>query len=141
MRRVWPFKWDENGEKLILVSHRIWKPTPGKPLDRENTVEEDLRELNEQNDGVEIFADPYQMHRSITTLQLRFHLKGRFYGREEAALPLPSEYAKRVRYSCVPFWVNRTRTTTVFMLCESDSLYLCTARESEQVSTFWQWPS
>ena len=46
-----------------------WKPTPGKPLDLENTVEEDLRELNEQNDVVEIFADPYQMHRSITTLQ------------------------------------------------------------------------
>jgi phage terminase large subunit-like protein len=62
-------KWDENGEKLILVPHRIWKPTPGKPLDLENTVEEDLRELNEQNDVVEIFADPYQMHRSITTLQ------------------------------------------------------------------------
>lgn len=62
-------KWDENGEKLILVSHRIWKPTPGKPLDLENTVEEDLRELHEQNDVVEIFADPYQMHRSITTLQ------------------------------------------------------------------------
>ena len=41
----------------------------GKPLDLENTVEEDLRELNEQNDVVEIFADPYQMHRSITTLQ------------------------------------------------------------------------
>jgi len=32
---------------------------------KKNTVEEDLRELNEQNDVVEIFADPYQMHRSI----------------------------------------------------------------------------
>ena len=62
-------KWDENGEKLILVSHSIWKPTPGRPLGLENTVEDDLRELNEQNDIVEIFADPYQMHRSITTLQ------------------------------------------------------------------------
>jgi len=62
-------RWDNAGEKLILVSHRIWKPTPGRPLDLENTVEEDLRELNEQNDVVEIFADPYQMHRSITTLQ------------------------------------------------------------------------
>ena len=38
-------------------------------LVKKNTVEEDLRELNEQNDVVEIFADPYQMHRSITTLQ------------------------------------------------------------------------
>ena len=32
-------KWDEAGEKLILVSHRIWKPTPSQPLDLENTVE------------------------------------------------------------------------------------------------------
>jgi hypothetical protein len=41
-------RWDEAGEKLILVSYRIWKPTPTEPLDLENTVEEDLRELNEQ---------------------------------------------------------------------------------------------
>ena len=34
-------KWDETGEKLVLVSHRIWKPTPTEPLDLENTVEED----------------------------------------------------------------------------------------------------
>ena len=62
-------KWDEQGEKLILVSHRIWKPSPLKPLDLENTVEQDLRDLNDWGDVVEIVADPYQMHRSITTLQ------------------------------------------------------------------------
>jgi phage terminase large subunit-like protein len=62
-------KWDEQGEKLILVSHRIWKPTPNKPLDLENTVEQDLRDLNEQGDVVEYLADPYQMHRSISILQ------------------------------------------------------------------------
>ena len=62
-------RWDEAGEKLILVSHRIWKPTPSQPLDLENTVEEDLRSLNDQGDVMEILADPYQMHRSITTLQ------------------------------------------------------------------------
>jgi hypothetical protein len=28
-----------------------------------------LRELNQQNAVVEILAEPYQMHRSITTLQ------------------------------------------------------------------------
>ncbi|HEY2922941.1 MAG TPA: hypothetical protein VGK77_28515, partial [Candidatus Binatia bacterium] len=61
-------KWDEDGEKLILVSHRIWKPTPMQPLDLENTVEEDLRTLNDQNDVVEVLCDPYQLHRSITTL-------------------------------------------------------------------------
>ena len=62
-------KWDEAGEKLILVSHRIWKPTPAQPLNLEDTVEQDLRDLNDQGDVVEILADPYQMHRSITTLQ------------------------------------------------------------------------
>jgi hypothetical protein len=62
-------KWDEAGEKLILVSHRIWKPTPAQPLNLEDTVEQDLRDLTDQADVVEILADPYQMHRSITTLQ------------------------------------------------------------------------
>jgi hypothetical protein len=62
-------KWDEAGERLVLVSHNIWKPTPTQPLNLENTVEEDLRNLNDQSDVVEILADPYQMHRSITTLE------------------------------------------------------------------------
>ena len=62
-------RWDDAGEKLILVSHRIWKPTPTQPLDLENTVEQDLRDLNDQCDVVEYLADPYQFHRSITTLQ------------------------------------------------------------------------
>jgi phage terminase large subunit-like protein len=62
-------RWDEIGEKLILVSHRIWKPTPTEPLDLESTVEQDLRHLNDQNYVVEFLADPYQFHRSISTLQ------------------------------------------------------------------------
>jgi hypothetical protein len=62
-------KWDDNGEKLILVSHRIWKPTPTQPLNLEETIEEDLRALNEHGDVQEILSDPYQMHRSISTLQ------------------------------------------------------------------------
>ena len=52
-----------------MSSHRIWKPTPTQPLDLEATVEEDLRDLGEQSDLVEILVDPYQAHRSITTLQ------------------------------------------------------------------------
>src|SRR5262245_17542251 len=62
-------KWNESGDKLILVSHRIWKPSPSQPLDLETTVEEDLRELNHQNEVVEAYADPYQFHRSMITLQ------------------------------------------------------------------------
>jgi phage terminase large subunit-like protein len=62
-------KWDENGERLILVSHRIWKPSPSQPLDLEHTVEQDLRDLDENGDVVEILVDPYQAHQSVTTLQ------------------------------------------------------------------------
>ena len=39
-----------------------------EPLDFENTLEEDLRDLNDQADVVEYLADPYQFHRSLTTL-------------------------------------------------------------------------
>ena len=38
-------------------------------LVKKNTVEEDLRDLNDQNDVAEGLADPYRLHRSITTLQ------------------------------------------------------------------------
>ena len=62
-------RWDEKGQGLMLVSHRIWKPTPHQPINLENTIEQDLRDLNDHADVVEILADPYQMHRSITTLQ------------------------------------------------------------------------
>ena len=62
-------KWDDTGEKLILVSHRIWKPTPAQPLDLENTVEDDLRDLNDGSDMAECLIAPYQAHRSVTTLQ------------------------------------------------------------------------
>ena len=62
-------KWDDQGERLILVSHRIWKPTPSQPLDLENTIEQDLLNLNDSGDVVEILCDPYQLHRSIMTLQ------------------------------------------------------------------------
>ena len=41
--------WDDAGERLILVSHRIWKPTPTQSLDLEHTVEQDLRDLNDQS--------------------------------------------------------------------------------------------
>ena len=78
-------KWDEAGERLMLVSHRIWKPTPLQPINLEKTVEADLRDLNEDADVVEILADPYQMHRSITTLQAVAFPSGSFRRRREIA--------------------------------------------------------
>ena len=60
-------RWD--GEKLALASHRIWRPSPKEPLDLEETIEQHLRDLHDQFYLVEVLCDPYQLHRSITTLK------------------------------------------------------------------------
>lgn len=57
------------GDYLELVTHRIWKPSPTEPLDLETTIERFLRELHAQMRVRRIVADPYQLHRSITTLR------------------------------------------------------------------------
>jgi phage terminase large subunit-like protein len=73
------FKHDESaavavqiiGGKVVLVAHRIWKPTPAEPLDLELTIEAWLLEAHARGRVEAIVVDPYQMHRSITTLQRR----------------------------------------------------------------------
>jgi len=61
--------WDKDTDRLRLGPYRIWQPTPENPLDIENTVEWYLRNLYSRNRIEEILADPYQLHRSITTLE------------------------------------------------------------------------
>jgi phage terminase large subunit-like protein len=56
------------GDKLALGPFRIWRPSPSEPLDLEHTIEEYLRELAERYTLVSVLCDPYQLHRSITTL-------------------------------------------------------------------------
>ena len=58
-----------DGDKVVVASHRIWRPTPREPLNLEATIEEYLRELHDQYNVAGILCDPYQLHRSITTLQ------------------------------------------------------------------------
>lgn len=57
-----------DGDRVILATHRIWRPSPERPLDIEESIEAALRELHERYWVREILVDPYQMHRSITTL-------------------------------------------------------------------------
>ncbi len=56
-------------ERIELVAHRIWQPSATEPLDLEVTVERYLRELHARMPVARILADPYQLHRSITTLK------------------------------------------------------------------------
>jgi phage terminase large subunit-like protein len=65
-------RWDTNNKNattLILASHRIWRPSPESPLDLEATIEAYLRELHARYRVKAILCDPYQLHRSITTLK------------------------------------------------------------------------
>lgn len=56
-------------EALALGPFRIWRPSPTSPLDIEATIEAYLRDLDAQYRLVSVLADPWQMHRSVTTLQ------------------------------------------------------------------------
>jgi phage terminase large subunit-like protein len=59
---------DERGSGLFLVRHRIWQPSAEEPLDLEQTIEAFLRELH-RDFRLTAYCDPYQLHRSITTLK------------------------------------------------------------------------
>jgi phage terminase large subunit-like protein len=59
--------WD--GDRLVLAGHRIWQPSPAAPLDLEATIETYLRELHARFSLARVVCDPWQLHRSITTLK------------------------------------------------------------------------
>jgi phage terminase large subunit-like protein len=58
----------EKDGRVRLVSHRIWKPTKEDPLDIELTLEAWLREMAERHLLACVYADPYQLHRTITSM-------------------------------------------------------------------------
>jgi phage terminase large subunit-like protein len=54
--------WDIANQKVQLVSHRIFQPTPQDPLDFEATVEKTLLDMRSRYTVRGIYYDPYQMH-------------------------------------------------------------------------------
>jgi phage terminase large subunit-like protein len=63
-------KYSENSDNLVLAAHKIWIPTAAEPMDFEGTVEFYLRRLENYRTRIEkILVDPFQMHRTITTLE------------------------------------------------------------------------
>ncbi len=54
---------------LHLGPFRTWQPTPKEPMDLEATMEAYVKELHAGYNVIEVRYDPYQMHRSSTTLQ------------------------------------------------------------------------
>jgi hypothetical protein len=63
-------KYDEHSDNLVLADYKIWKPTPGQPINLEASVEFYLRRIyNEPGTEIsKILVDPYQMARSVQTL-------------------------------------------------------------------------
>jgi hypothetical protein len=64
-------KYDDQSDQLVLADYKIWKPTPGQPINLEASVEFYLRRTyNQPGTYIEkIFVGPYQMARSVQTLQ------------------------------------------------------------------------
>jgi len=55
-------------DKIVLVAHRSWQPSGKEPFDLETTIEAYVKQLAEDYIVKEVRYDPFQMHRSATTL-------------------------------------------------------------------------
>ncbi len=54
--------------RIVLVSHRKWTPSSENPIDIEETIEKYLLELKDRFNIIEVRYDPYQLHRTGTSL-------------------------------------------------------------------------
>jgi phage terminase large subunit-like protein len=53
--------WDDDAQKVRLISHRIFQPSPQDPLDFEGTIEATLRDMFDRYRPAEVRYDPWQM--------------------------------------------------------------------------------
>uniref|UniRef100_A0A6M3XNA8 Putative terminase n=1 Tax=viral metagenome TaxID=1070528 RepID=A0A6M3XNA8_9ZZZZ len=58
-----------DGDKVKLGPKRWWQPSPGDPMDLEETMEAYILELNSNYTILNIKFDPWQFHRSAITLK------------------------------------------------------------------------
>lgn len=55
--------------KIMLVAHKKWTPSKENPIDIEETIEKYLLEIRNRFHITEVLYDPYQLHRSGTSLK------------------------------------------------------------------------
>jgi phage terminase large subunit-like protein len=60
--------WDAMTQRVVLVWHRVFQPSPTDPLDFESSIEQSLYELSRNFRVVEVRFDPYQMAASSQRL-------------------------------------------------------------------------
>ncbi|MBA7576165.1 hypothetical protein ES708_18002 [subsurface metagenome] len=56
-------------DKIILANYKKWQPSKKNPIDLEETVEKYIIDLYQAYDLQLAYYDPYQLHRSSTTLK------------------------------------------------------------------------
>lgn len=61
---------ENDGSKIRVLAHKIWQPSASEPMDLEATVEKFIRDIDARFFIQAAYYDPYQFHRSATTLQL-----------------------------------------------------------------------
>jgi hypothetical protein len=65
-------RYDDHTDRLVLADYKIWKPAPWQSINLEASVEFYLRRLYgnfPRTEIAKILVDPYQMARSVQTLQ------------------------------------------------------------------------
>jgi phage terminase large subunit-like protein len=60
--------WDRQRQKVVLVWHRIYQPTPDDPLDFETAIESTVLDLHSRFRLTQVLFDPYQMAASAQRL-------------------------------------------------------------------------
>ncbi|MBI3065677.1 MAG: hypothetical protein HYY82_12185 [Deltaproteobacteria bacterium] len=60
--------WDNDGKKLIVAFHRIWKPTKGRPVVL-GDVKDFIKEISQRHAIRKALADPSQAYRLIEELR------------------------------------------------------------------------
>ena len=61
--------WDRQRQKVVLVWHRIYQPTPDDPLDFEAAIEDTVLDLHSRFSVRQVLYDPYQMASTAQRLQ------------------------------------------------------------------------
>jgi phage terminase large subunit-like protein len=60
--------WDRQRQKVVLVTHRIYQPSPDDPLDFETAIEATVLDLHERFQVRQVLYDPFQMAASAGRL-------------------------------------------------------------------------
>ncbi len=61
-------RWNREAQKVTLVAHRIFQPSPDEPLDFEETIEAAVLDLAERFNVRRVLFDPYQMQSTAQRL-------------------------------------------------------------------------